>query len=194
MTRKRYRCTHCSGVFEYDHHPSVEADPLPTDEPCPHCGVMDFGSEPAIVAPHIGRQIAKTVDTLHRDMEHGEKFRADVMAEKFGLDREEARQIVTTNSLDSLREGDISAMPVDNQVSRQIAANPAAFGWQGGAAQGAALSPQVQSGLFPNAGARAMQQLRAVHPQIVAASGHRAAVTSSLPALETTAPGYRPRV
>lgn len=193
MTRKRYRCTHCSGVFEYDHHPSIEADPLPTDEPCPHCGVS-AESEPAVVAPHIGLRIAKTVDTLHRDMETGEQFRADIMSEKFGLDREEARQLVTTNSLDSLREGDVSAIPVDNQVSRQIAAHPSAFGWQGGAAQGAALSPHVQSGVFPNAGARAMQQLRAIHPHIVAGSGHKGVVTSSLPALETTAPGYRSRV
>lgn len=193
MTRKRYRCIHCSGVFEYDHHPSIEADPLPTDEPCPHCGVTT-DSEPALVAPHIGGTIQKVVDNMHRDMEDGEKFRADMMVEKFGLDRAEAHQIVTTNSADGLRAGDISAPTVANDVTRAIDANPQAYGWQGGAAQGMALSPAVQSGAFPNAGARAMAQLRAVHPHMVAASGHKAAVTSSLPALETTAPGYRPRV
>lgn len=193
MTRKRYRCSSCSGIFEYDHHPSVAADPLPTDEPCPHCGAMP-GDEPAVVAPHIAGRIVKVVDTLHRDMADGEQFRANLAREQFGLDADEARAMVATNSLDNLREGDSSNIPVNNQVTQVMAANPQAFGFSGGAAQGAALSPQVQSGLYPNAGARAMQQLRAIHPAMVASSGHKTLATSSLPALETQAAGYRPRV
>lgn len=195
MTRKRYRCTSCSGVFEYDHHPSVEADPLPTDEPCPHCGVMDFGSEPAVVAPHYAnKSIVRVVDNMHRDIEDGERFRADMARERFGLDADEARAMVATNSLDNLREGDISAMPVNNHVTQAMAAAPQAYGFTGGATQGAALSPQVQSGLYPNAGLRAMTQLRAIHPAMVASSGHKTAPTSSLPALETQQPGYRQRM
>lgn len=195
MTRKRYRCVSCSGVFEYDHHPSIAADPLPTDEPCPHCGVMDFGSEPAVVAPHIAaRSIVRVVDSMHRDIEDGEKFRANLAMEKFGLDADEARAMVATNSLDNLRAGDVSAIPVNNDVTRAMAAAPQAYGFSGGAAQGAALSPQVQSGPYANAGARAMAQLRAIHPNMVASSGHVTVATSSLPALETQAPGYRPRV
>ena len=196
MTRKRYRCVSCQGVFEYDHHPSIEADPLPTDEPCPHCGVLDFGSEPAVVAPHIAaRSIVKVVDNMHRDIEDGEKFRANVAMERFGLDADEARAMVATNSLDSLRAGDTSAIPVNNQVTQAMAAAPQSYGFSPTAAQqGLAASPQVQSGLFPNAGLRALTQLRAIHPAMVASSGHNTVATSSLPALETQAPGYRPRM
>ena len=81
MTRKRYRCPACEGIFVYDHHPSVEADPVGF---CPRCGFTQE-MDAALVAPHIGRPIAKTVDNLHRDMEDGEKFRADMAREKFGL-------------------------------------------------------------------------------------------------------------
>jgi len=194
MTRKRYRCLSCSGVFAYDHHPSIEADPLPTDEPCPHCGII-ADVDAAVVAPHIGRPIARTVDNLHRDMEDGEKFRANVAMEKFGLSSEEARVMVATNSLDNLRQGDTSNIPVNNPVSRAIDAQPQTFGFSGGAAQqGMAASPMVQSGAFPNAGLRAMMEVRAAHPGMVASSGHKTAATSSLPALETQQPGYRQRV
>lgn len=195
MTRKRYRCPACDGIFVYDHHPSIETDPLPDDAACPHCQFVAESDYPAaIVAPHIAKSIGRTVDALHRDMEDGEKFRADMAREKFGLDADEARQLVATNSLDSLREGDTSAMPVNNAVSQAMEAAPQAYGWTGGAAQGAALSPMVQSGPYANAGAKAMQQIRAVHPAMVASSGHKTASTSSLPAIETTQPGYRPRV
>lgn len=195
MTSKRYRCPSCGGIFVYDHHPSIEADPLPNDAACPHCGFVSEVDYPAaVVAPHIGRPIARTVDAMHRDMEDGEKFRANVAMEKFGLDAEEARAMVATNSMDNLRPGDISAMPVNNPVSRAMDASPQAYGFTGGAAQGMALSPAVQSGVYPNAGLRAMNQVRDAHAGFVASTGHRASVTTSLPALETQQPGYRPRV
>lgn len=195
MTRKRYRCPSCEGIFVYDHHPSIEADPLPANAACPHCGFTTGDDYPAaVVAPHIGKQIRKTVDNLNRDMEDGAAFRAELAREKFGLDADEARAMTQTNSLDNMRAGDTSAMPVSNEVSRTIDAAPQAFGWGGGAQQGMALSPQVQSGPYANAGARAMASVRASHQTLVSASGHKAAVTSSLPALETQQPGYRPRV
>lgn len=190
MTRKRYRCPACEAIFVYDHHPSIEADPVGF---CPRCGFTQE-MDPALVAPHIGRTIAKTVDSMHRDMEDGEKFRADLAREKFGLDSEEARAMVSTNSLDNMRAGEISAIPVNNPVSQAMAANPNAYGWTGGAAQGVALSPQVQSGPFPNAGLRAMQSVRDSHATFVAASGHKTVATSSLPAIETQQPNYRQRI
>jgi hypothetical protein len=139
-------------------------------------------------------RIRQTVDNLHRDMEDGEKFRANIAMEKFGLDSAEARAMVSTNSIDSLREGDISAIQVSNPVTQAMAAAPQAFGFQGGHAQGAALSPIVQGGMYPNAGLRALQQVRESHPSMVASSGHMAASQSSVPALETQQPGYRKRL
>lgn len=193
MTRKRYRCPSCEGIFVYDHHPSIEADPLPSNAACPHCHFMSEDDYPAaIVAPHIAKPIRATVDNMHAQMEEGAQFRANMARERFGLSEEEARQLTETNSLDNLREGDTSNIPVNNVVTQAIAANPQAYGWQGGAAQGAALSPQVASGPFPNAGLRALQQVRSTHSQFVASTGHNAVVSTTL------APeypiGYRPRV
>jgi DNA-directed RNA polymerase subunit RPC12/RpoP len=195
MIRRRYRCPECSGIFVYDHHPSIEADPLPAGATCPHCGFVPESEYPAaVVAPHIGKPIRATVDNLNRDMENGAAFRAQVAQEQFGLSPEDARAMTETNSRDYLREGDTSAIPVNNEVTRAIDANPQAYGWSGGNAQGAALSTHVQGGPYPNAGLRTMQQIRNVHPAIVASTGHRAVATSSLPALETQQPGYRTRI
>lgn len=193
MTRKRYRCPNCSGIFIFDHHPSIEADPLPEDAACPHCHFVAESEYPAaVVAPHIGRQIKTTVDNMHRDMEDGAAFRANVARERFGLSEEEARQLTETNSLDSLREGDTSNIPANNEVSRAIDANPRAFGWTGGAAQGAALSPSVASGPYPNAGLRALEAVRSVHPRLVASSGHQTAAQTSLPPVYPV--GYKARL
>lgn len=196
MIRRRYRCPGCERVFDYDHHPSISADPLPLQCPYRDCNyTTEEGEAPiaAVVAPHIAKPIRATVDNMHTAMEDGAQFRANMARERFGLSEEEARQLTETNSLDNLREGDTSNIPVNNLVTQAIDANPQAYGWQGGAAQGAALSPQVQSGPFPNAGLRAMQQIRSAHPSMVASSGHQTTAQSSLPALETQQPGYRQR-
>lgn len=182
MTRKRYRCPQCSGIFVYDHHPSIEADPLPDGAACPYCHFVAESDYPAaVVAPHIAKPIRATVDNMHANMEAGAQFRADMARERFGLSEEEAKQLTETNSLDSLREGDTSNIPVVNDVTRAMDAAPQAFGWTGGAAQGAALSPSVQGGPFPNAGLRALASVRAVHQQLVASTGHNAQVSTSLP-------------
>lgn len=195
MIRRRYRCPECSGIFVFDHHPSIEADPLPDGAACPHCHFVPESEYPAaVVAPHIGRPIRATVDNLNRDMESGAAFRSQIAQEKLGLSSEDARAMLETNSRDYLREGETSDIPVNNLVTRAIDANPQAYGWQGGNNQGAALSQTVQSGPFPNAGLRAMQQIRNVHPVLVASTGHAAVATSSMPALETQQPGYRPRI
>jgi ribosomal protein S27AE len=195
VIRKRYRCPECDGVFVYDHHPSIEADPLPDGAACPHCGfVADSEYPAAVVAPAIQRTIVRAVDGMHRAMEEGADHRALVAQEQFGLSAEEANVMRDTNHRDGLREGDTSFAPVVNDVSRMVDANPHALGFQGGAAQGVALSPQVQAGAFPNAGLRAMEQVRAAHQGLVSSTGHKATVTSSLPALETQQPGYRRRV
>jgi hypothetical protein len=95
---------------------------------------------------------------------------------------------------DYLREGDTSQVYTPTVIDQHIAAAPHAFGFQGGAAQGAALSPQVQSGPFPNAGLHALQEVRGVHGAFTSAAGHSGPTTSSLPALETAVPTYRKRL
>jgi DNA-directed RNA polymerase subunit RPC12/RpoP len=190
---KRYRCPECEGIFKYDHHPSIEADPLPEDAACPHCGFASEAEYPAaVVSPAIRRPIAANVDNMIRGMEDGAQHRANIAMEQYGLSTEEANQMKITNLKDA-REGEIAAMPVNNAVTAAIDSNPQAYGFQGGAAQGAALSPYVQAGPFPNAGLAAMNQIRQEHSALVQRSGHQAVVSTSSPALETQQPGYRRR-
>lgn len=188
MIRRRYRCPQCSGEFAYDHHPSVEADPV---QFCPRCG-FNQEMDPALVAPHIGRPIRATVDKLNRAMEDGSQFRAQIAQEQLGLSAEEARVMTQTNMMDHLREGDTTHVPVDNAVSRVIAAHPQAYGFSGNPAAGAALSPHVQGGPYPNAGLRALQEVREVHPRLVASTGHKAPVSTTVAAEYPV--GYRPRI
>lgn len=180
--------------FDYLHHPSVEEDPPPRF--CPRCGRDSLKSvrRRALVTPKIQKPIKASVDNLHREMEAGAEFRAQVAQEQFGLTADEAAAIKITDSKDSLRAGETSDAPVNNAIS-QVMELPGAqqvFGFQGGA--GAGYSGTVPTGPYPNAGAHAMSALRQSHAQHVAGSGMVGAATSSLPALETLQPGYRRRV
>ena len=58
---------------------------------------------------------------------------------------------------------------------------------------GVQYSSAVQQGRYPNAGARAMQGVRAFHQNFTAGAGHAGATTSDMPGLETQQPGYRKR-
>jgi hypothetical protein len=175
------------------HHPSVEADPVPRF--CPRCGwdAEDEPPEPALTTPHIALSIKSTVDTMHREMEAGAEFRANIAMDKFGLDAAEASAMKLGDMKDNLRMGDTSDVPVNNPVSQVMSAAPQGmFGFQGAAGLG--YSGAVTEGPFPNAGARAQSEVRRAHAEFTRAAGHVGATTSSMPALETLAPGYRQRV
>ena len=193
MMRRHYRCPECGGVFVYDHHPSMEADPLPDDAACPHCSYRAAEYPRAVVAPHIGRPIRATVDNLMRDMEDGAEFRANIAREQMGLSEQEAMALKVTDARDNLREGDIAAAPVHNDVTRAMEAQPQNFGFQA-SAQGAAYSGAVQGGPFPNAGLHALNKVREMHPRLVSSTGHGAVVSTSNPDLGTLQPGYRKRL
>lgn len=192
VIRKRYQCPECLYEFSYDHHPTIEADPCPRF--CAQCGFDTDGDyDAALVMPHIGRPIRQNVDGMHRAMEEGAEFRAEMAREQFGLDQQQANAMKLTDMKDNLREGDTGDIPVKNDVTQIMEAAPQGmFGFQ--QAVGAQYSSTVSEGQYPNAGARAMQVVRAQHGQRVAASGHAAPVTSSLPAIETQQPGYKRRV
>lgn len=179
--------------FTYLHHPSVEADPLPRF--CAHCGFDSEGEEmePALTTPHIGKPIRQVVDNMHREMEAGAEHRANLAMEHHGMDSADAAVMKMTDMKDHLHEGDISAVEVKNDITKVMeAAPPGMFGFQG--AQGLGYSGPVAEGPFPNAGARTQAALRKQHANYTSASGMAGAATSSLPALETVAPGYRRRV
>lgn len=193
MIRRRYQCPECSYEFNYDHHPSIEADPCPRY--CAHCG-FDTAAEdydPALVMPHIGQPIRQNVDGMHRAMEEGAEFRAEQAREQFGLDQQQANAMKLTDMKDNLREGDTGDMPVKNDVTKVMEIAPQGmFGFQQQA--GVGYSAAVTEGQDPNAGARAAAAVRAQHAARVASTGHAAQAVSSHPGLETQQPGYRRRV
>jgi hypothetical protein len=181
MIRRRYRCAECHCLFDYDHHPSLEADPLPNFCPNPVCGQSLENVTAALVAPHLAtKAIVGSVDATIRGMEEGAEIRAQMAQEMGGLDSSEAAGLRITNQKDNLRAGDSSDIPVVNDVTRSMAIQPqGTVGFQSG---GLGYSSTVGQGPYPNAGLRAM---------IEAQSRFRPAVDR--PALETLQPGYRRR-
>ena len=180
MIRRRYACPACQHQFTYDHHPSVAADPVPRY--CSHCGFDsqgEFETPPAM--PAIGKGLVQRTDNLLRAGEEGGQFRADIARERFGLDAEGANML-----------RDVSAAPVNNAVTQAMAALPqGTVGFN--PTNAAAYSAKVSTGMYPNAGARAMQAVRGAHQAFVAGAGHAGPTSSEIPALETVQPGYRKR-
>ena len=192
MMRKRYRCSDCSRQFDYDHHPSIEADPLPGECPYSDCR-SNAAALPGIVAPHLAmNSIVRAVDDTYRGMEEGSEVRAQMAQEFHGVDASEAANMKITNILDGRREGESSDPQVNNAVSQSMASTPG-VGFQG--ASGLGYSQSVSQGPYPNAGLRAMMDVRARHNQVAArvTGGAGGAFTVDRPAIETQVPGYKRR-
>jgi len=197
--RLTYRCPGANGhgehTFSYFHHPDARRDPPPRY--CPVCGWDSHGTgmDEELATPHIAsaRAVVQSVDGIHRGMEEGAQFRADVAAERFGLSSEEAAALRETNMADGLREGDTSNVPVDNDVSRLVEAAPDKFGFRDPNA-GLYFSGTVGEGVNPNAGAKTQAAVRSMHAKVAAVNGMPNATLSHRPALETVASNYRVRV
>lgn len=187
---RKYDCSSCGKRFEILHATAAEPPP----DFCPKCGApsSDSVTEP-LPLPSILSVKTRAVDGHYRAMEEGSQHRAN-MAMEMGLSTEEANQLKITNLRDNVREGEISAMPVNNPVSQMMAAAPpGTVGYQPGV-NGVQYSGAVQSGPYPNAGAHTMQALRSRHAQFTQDAGHAGTTTSEIPALEAVNPNYRRRV
>lgn len=145
---------------------------------CPICGnnmALPEGDEPA--TPYIATGTGKNVDHMYRRMEAGSEFRAELADEP---------SLKMTNMQDNLRAGDVAEMPIVNDVSRLVEAQPQMFGHS---TQGLAFSQGVSQGIFPNAGARTQQVIREQHPTKAGSDS-----VSDRPALELSSPLYQRRV
>ena len=193
---RTYECPgtrkHAPHQFTFLHHPNDEPPP----RFCPVCGCdsQAEGFDDAVTAPHIQRPIRAVVDNNYRAMEAGAEHRAERARELFGADAAEASNLKFTDMRDNARPGENSAVEVVNAVTHNMAAinaaHPGVVGFQPGASS---LSPEVQTGPYPNAGAHAMQGVRAAHARHIQQNeGGRGAI-SDAPALETQAVGYRRR-
>jgi hypothetical protein len=159
---------------------------------CCHCGAdtappVDDG---VIACPAFLSAKTKATDKVYRDAEKGSEFRMHAAAEMAGVPASEMADLKITNMNDR-RDAEIAAMPVVNDVTRMMDAMPkgSPFGFNAGmGGQGVELSPDVQAGPFPNAGARMRTALHDYHSQLTMGTA-----SSDNPAKETLQPGYRRR-
>ncbi len=174
------RCPGCRQKFSWK-----SGTDLP--DKCPLCG-YETGTDRAdddVVLPAILGRRTKAADQTYRDMERGSEHRTHLAAAVGGGTAADYAGLKITNMRDNLREGDIAAMPVRNAVTEHMEK----FN-QGGFAgpDGAGYSGSVQTGPFPNAGAKMRTTLQQHHANI-----SQGAAVSDRPARETEAPGYRRR-
>ena len=123
------------------------------------------------------------VDKVYRDIEKASEQRAEEAASMLGVSKADMSDLKITDLRSTRHEGDVAAVPVNNEVSRLI--DRGVGGFQG---DGAGYSGGVQTGPVPNAGAHMRTHLQNHHGKVTGGAG-----VSDRPALETTYPDYRRR-
>ena len=172
------RCPDCRKAFKWE--PSK-----PTPRYCPLCSA-DMGEEKddnVVCLPAFLSAKTKANDQVYRDTEAASINRMEKVAELTGTPVSELSDMKITNLRDGRHEGEMSAIPVVNEVTQAmdaINARGGNVGWQG--ANGAEFSGAVQSGPFPNQGAKVRSMIHQMNGAV-----------SDRPGLETTQPGYRIR-
>lgn len=139
---------------------------------CPACG-YEYEPEPAdnvISMPAIRSAVAKTVDQTYRDLERSSEIRVEQAAAMAGVPVAEMAGLKMTDLKDNTHYGEIAAMPVVNDVTRQmdyIAARGGTVGFQNqgaefkaGIASGeVAVNGQIMRGVAPRAGNNVMHAI-----------------------------------
>lgn len=178
MAKFQVRCPSCRKAFPWD--PAID---LPSRCPLPGC---DYVAKPKgevieIAAPFIRSQKTTRTDASYRELETSSAIRAELAAQAAGVPVSEMSHLKVTNIRDT-KEGEIAAMPVVNDVTRQMdmikqRGGVVGFGGQAmdtGTATGAVTMrdangnpTKVIQGIEPRAGARAMELNQRLIPQIV---------------------------
>lgn len=178
MSRFQVRCPSCRKAFPWD--PAID---LPSRCPLPGC---DYVAKPKgevieIAAPFIRSPKTTRTDQSYRELETSSAIRAELAAQAAGVPVSEMSHLKVTNIRDT-KEGEIAAMPVVNDVTKQMermraAGRPVGFGAANGApvetgtATGAiTVNGQVIQGIQPRAGSRAMD---VTHQNITQVLGNR---------------------
>jgi hypothetical protein len=174
----KLRCPDCSGTFKWPGDQELPAF-------CPLCQApQTIKADDDICLPFIRSAATKAIDNVYRDMERGSEVRAQAAADILGVSASDVSDLKITNIRDA-KYGEQSFVPVTNDVTRMMDATPKTTGFQ---ANGAMLSPDVQSGPNANSGARMRTSLQKMHAKNF---GHH--LVSDRPGLETEQPGYRRR-
>ena len=174
------RCPVCRTKFPWNPRDGYP-DECPNEDCNSRIGIED---NTVICMPSI-RTNARTrgVDKVYRDIEKASEQRAEEAASMLGVSKADMSDLKITDLRSTRHEGDVAAVPVNNEVSRLI--DRGVGGFQG---DGAGYSAGVQTGPVPNAGAHMRTQLQNHHGQVTRGAG-----VSDRPALETTYPDYRRR-
>jgi hypothetical protein len=191
------RCPACKTKFRW----LAETEGYPSN--CPQCDayVGHDRSDDDVVCPNILAFSTRCQDGVYKAMEKASEQRVYEAAEMAGCDVSDMKDLKITNLRDNMKQGEIAAMPVVNDVTRQMdkikELNPNSqlgYGSSGGG-NGIEYSADVPTGPYPSAGARTQQAFRRAHAERMSGQLARGDVTSDLPANEITRnPNYRSRV
>lgn len=176
-----YRCPECRRSFKWD---PLEGMPR-------YCAFsdckFDMGEPPddnVIALPAFLSAKGKSVDDTARALMDSSNHRAEQAAQMLGTSVSDMSDMKVTDLRSTKHEGEIAAVPVVNEVTRQmdmLAARGAPVGF-GAGATAVEHSAAVRSGEHPNMGAKMRSMI------------HRSnGMVSDRPALETLQPGYIPR-
>jgi len=189
------RCPACKTKFRW----LAETEGYPSN--CPQCNayVGHNRADDDVVVPNILAFSTRCQDGVYKAMEKASEHRMYQAAEMAGCSPSEMSDLKITNLRDNMKQGEIAAMPVVNDVTRQMdkirTMNPNAQIGYGGPDAGIGFSAAVPTGPYPSAGARTQQAFRRAHAERMSGQLARGDVTSDLPANEITRnPNYRSRV
>jgi hypothetical protein len=172
MARFQIRCPGCRKAFPWD--PAID---LPERCPLKGCGYVSKKREPevdedgviVIAAPFLRSHVMKANDGVYRELERSSEVRAQMAADMAGVPVSEMSHLKVTNIRDNTRPGEVAAMPVVNEVTKQMdmlkaRGMPVGFGGQAdttSTATGAiTVNGQVIQGIQPRAGIKAMEQIQ----------------------------------
>jgi hypothetical protein len=167
MSRFNAVCPGCRGRFPWD--PKLG---YPRCCPLPGCGYeTEDKGEVVIAAPFIRSANTGKTDACYRQLERDSEVRAQMAADMAGVPVSEMSHLKVTNIRDT-KEGEIAAIPVVNDITRQMDQIRQRGGQTGfvqadkafveAAASGTVtVNGQVTRGIEPRAGIRAMENIQA---------------------------------
>ena len=161
------RCPDCRQAFKWE---PTKPDP----RFCPLCN-SDLGEPPAdnvICVPAFLSAKTKAGDAIYRQAETASEFRVAQAAEMAGCDPSEMSSLKITDMRDTRHAGDIAAVPIVNDVTKQmdfVNSKGGQFGFSGsngsefaaGTASGAVTVNGVTTqGIEPRAGAKTLGRIQ----------------------------------
>jgi hypothetical protein len=176
----KLKCPDCAETFKW---PGEQKWP----DFCPLCRAQLATHSDEICMPFIRSSGTKATDKVYRDMEGGSEVRAGMAANMLGVSTADVSDLKITNLRDT-HQGEMAHVPVVNDITRLMDANPRAPIGFNASANGAQYSGAVQTGPYASSGARMRTNLQKLHAQQF---GHH--LVSDRPGLETEQPGYRRR-